>query len=134
MEGLFTEEELNSDNVKDKESKVAYLTKLIEVVSKWPTIVERYLYKLNENLFCAELATGSNLSARPSKIVAGQEPTKTNELLQAIGKALDKKVRLKSNISSNFITYFNLHQNSVKLYLPTQAAIINYTFNTFTDK
>lgn len=29
---------------------------------------------------------------RASKIISGQEPTKTNELLQAIGKSLDKKV------------------------------------------
>lgn len=29
---------------------------------------------------------------RASKIISGQEPTKTNELLQAIGKCLDKKV------------------------------------------
>ena len=39
-----------------------------------------------------ELATGINLTVRASKIISGQEPTKTNELLQAIGKALDKKV------------------------------------------
>lgn len=39
-----------------------------------------------------EGVTGANVTARPSKIVAGHEPTKTNELLQAIGKALDKKV------------------------------------------
>ncbi|KAF7397737.1 hypothetical protein HZH68_008959 [Vespula germanica] len=69
--GLFTEEELNSDNIKDKESKVAYLTKLIDVV---------------------KLISGNNLTVRASKIVSGQEATKTNELLQAIGKALDKKV------------------------------------------
>ncbi|XP_014597926.1 PREDICTED: TRAF3-interacting protein 1 [Polistes canadensis] len=71
LKGLFTEEELNSDNIKDKESKVAYLTKLIDVV---------------------KLISGNNLTVRASKIVSGQEATKTNELLQAIGKALDKKV------------------------------------------
>ncbi|EFN90131.1 TRAF3-interacting protein 1 isoform X2 [Harpegnathos saltator] len=67
LEGLFTEEELNSDNIKDKEAKLAFLTKLIDVVS-------------------------ANLTVRASKIISGQEATKTNELLQAIGKALDKKV------------------------------------------
>ncbi|KAI4486916.1 hypothetical protein M0802_012235 [Mischocyttarus mexicanus] len=72
LKGLFTEEELNSDNIKDKESKVAYLTKLIDVV------------KL--------ISGNNNLTVRASKIVSGQEATKTNELLQAIGKALDKKV------------------------------------------
>lgn len=41
---------------------------------------------------CLELISGANLTVRASKIISGQEPTKTNELLQAIGKALDKKV------------------------------------------
>ncbi|KOX76002.1 TRAF3-interacting protein 1 [Melipona quadrifasciata] len=71
LDGLYTEEELNSENIKNKETKLAYLTKLIDVV---------------------KLATGINLSVRASKIISGQEPTKTNELLQAIGKALDKKI------------------------------------------
>ncbi|KAL0131848.1 hypothetical protein PUN28_003005 [Cardiocondyla obscurior] len=71
LEGLFSEEELNSDNIKDKEAKLAFLTKLIDVV---------------------KLISGANLTVRASKIVSGQESTKTNELLQAIGKALDKKV------------------------------------------
>ena len=71
LDGLFTAEELNSENIKNKEGKLAYLTKLIDVV---------------------KLATGANLSVRASKIISGQEATKTNELLQAIGKALDKKI------------------------------------------
>ncbi|CAL7948477.1 unnamed protein product [Xylocopa violacea] len=71
LEGLYTDEELNSENIKNKEAKLAYLTKLIDVV---------------------KLATGINLTVRASKIISGQEPTKTNELLQAIGKALDKKI------------------------------------------
>ncbi|XP_076637275.1 intraflagellar transport 54 [Colletes latitarsis] len=71
LDGLFTEEELNSENIKNKEAKLAYLTKLIDVV---------------------KLTTNANLTVRASKIISGQEPTKTNELLQAIGKALDKKI------------------------------------------
>ncbi|EFN74100.1 TRAF3-interacting protein 1 [Camponotus floridanus] len=67
LKGLYTDEELNSDNIKDKEAKLAFLTKLIDVVS-------------------------ANLMVRASKIISGQEPTKTNDLLQAIGKCLDKKV------------------------------------------
>ena len=34
LDGLYTEEELNSENIKNKEAKLAYLTKLIDVVSK----------------------------------------------------------------------------------------------------
>ncbi|KAH0956756.1 hypothetical protein HN011_008890 [Eciton burchellii] len=71
LKGLFTEEELNSDNIKDKEAKLAFLTKLIDVV---------------------KLISGANLMVKASKIISGQEPMKTNELLQAIGKAIDKKV------------------------------------------
>lgn len=33
------------------------------------------------------------MSVRPSKIVAGHEPDKTNEWLQALGKAVAKNVR-----------------------------------------
>lgn len=39
-----------------------------------------------------ELATQQEVRARPSKIVAGLEADKTNELLLAIGKAIDRKI------------------------------------------
>lgn len=42
LEGLFTEEELNSDNIKDKEGKLAFLTKLIDVVSEY-SILSDYI-------------------------------------------------------------------------------------------
>ncbi|XP_064211467.1 TRAF3-interacting protein 1 isoform X3 [Tribolium castaneum] len=71
LKGLFTEEELNSENVKEKEAKVAFLTKLIDAV---------------------KAITNTDLAVRPSKIVAGLEPTETNILLQTIGKAIEKKV------------------------------------------
>ncbi|KAK0074627.1 hypothetical protein PV325_008011 [Microctonus aethiopoides] len=71
LKNLFTDEESNSSNIKDKEAKLLYLNKLIDAV---------------------KLITGNELSVRPSKIISGQEPIKTNEFLQAIGRALDKKV------------------------------------------
>ncbi|XP_049834482.1 TRAF3-interacting protein 1 isoform X2 [Schistocerca gregaria] len=70
MSGVFSPDELNHENIKDKESKIAFLQKLIETV---------------------KATSDSNITARPSKIVAGHEPTKTNELLQGLAKALDKK-------------------------------------------
>ncbi|XP_011550561.3 TRAF3-interacting protein 1 [Plutella xylostella] len=71
FEGLFDESELVSDNVKDRETKILFLNKVITVVG---------------------LTTGQPLSVKPSKIVAGQEADKTNELLQSIAYALDNKL------------------------------------------
>ena len=57
------------------------------------------------------------LSVRPVKIVAGHEPEKTNEFLQAIGTAILNKVRIfflfcgKGNWISNFwpgLMYFDV--------------------------
>lgn len=42
--------------------------------------------------FFLELATKQEVRARPSKIVAGLEADKTNELLVAISKAIDRKI------------------------------------------
>ncbi|XP_068619067.1 TRAF3-interacting protein 1-like isoform X2 [Battus philenor] len=67
FEGLFEEDELISDNVKDRESKIQFLNKVINVLSK-------------------------TLQVKPSKIIAGQEPVKTNELLQCLGEVLEKKL------------------------------------------
>lgn len=39
------------------------------------------------------LVTGEPLAVRPAHIVAGHEPEKTNELLQAIAKCCLSKVR-----------------------------------------
>ncbi|XP_075222365.1 intraflagellar transport 54 [Lycorma delicatula] len=71
LQGLYSQDELNPENIKDREGKIAFLEKLISAV---------------------KLSTGANISARPTKIVAGLEVEKTNELLQIIGKALEKKI------------------------------------------
>ncbi|GFG28637.1 hypothetical protein Cfor_06571 [Coptotermes formosanus] len=71
LQGLFTTEELNHETIKDRDSKIAFLQKVIDAV---------------------KVITGTNLTVRPTKIIAGHEPSKTNELLQAIGKALDRKL------------------------------------------
>lgn len=71
LKGLYTESELKSDNVKDKDSKISFLQKVIDVVV---------------------LVTGEPLAVKPARIVAGHEPERTNELLQAIGKCCLNKL------------------------------------------
>ncbi|KAM4608445.1 TRAF3-interacting protein 1 isoform 2-T2 [Polymixia lowei] len=71
MKGLYGENEMKSDNVKDKDSKIAFLQKAIDVVM---------------------LVNGEPLAAKPARIVAGHEPEKTNELLQAIAKCCLNKL------------------------------------------
>ncbi|XP_021434925.1 TRAF3-interacting protein 1 isoform X1 [Oncorhynchus mykiss] len=71
MKGLYVESEMKSDNVKDKDAKMAFLQKAMDVVM---------------------LVSGEPLSAKPARIVAGHEPEKTNELLQAIAKCCLNKL------------------------------------------
>ncbi|XP_068101401.1 TRAF3-interacting protein 1 [Hyperolius riggenbachi] len=71
LKGLYTEAELKSDNVKDKDAKISFLQKAIDVVS---------------------LVSGESLSVKPARIVAGHEPEKTNEFLQALGKCCLNKL------------------------------------------
>ncbi|XP_043549054.1 TRAF3-interacting protein 1 isoform X2 [Chiloscyllium plagiosum] len=65
LKGLYTEFEMKSDNVKDKDAKIAFLQKAIDVVM---------------------MVSGDSLSVKPARVVAGHEPEKTNELLQTIAK------------------------------------------------
>lgn len=65
-QGLYTDEELNSGNIKDKDSKVAYLNKIIN---------------------CVGVTLDAFVPARPLKIVAGLEPEKTNVFLQMLARA-----------------------------------------------
>ncbi|XP_067404723.1 TRAF3-interacting protein 1 isoform X1 [Emydura macquarii macquarii] len=71
MKGLYTDFEMKSDNVKDKDAKIAFLQKAIDVVI---------------------MVTGEPLSVKPARIVAGHEPERTNEFLQAIGKCCLNKL------------------------------------------
>nr|KAF6498335.1 TRAF3 interacting protein 1 [Rousettus aegyptiacus] len=65
LKGLYTDAEMKSDNVKEKDAKISFLQKAIDVVV---------------------MVTGEPLSAKPARIVAGHEPERTNELLQRIGR------------------------------------------------
>lgn len=73
-DGLFAGDQLDSAKVADKKAKLDFLEQLIAAV---------------------EAGTGGAVAARPAKIVAGEEPEKTNELLQQLAKcaalSADKK-------------------------------------------
>ena len=71
LRGLFTAEEMNSEKVKDKEKKLLFLQKVIDVVM---------------------FATGQKLKVKPTRIVAGAEPERTNEMLQLIAYCVQKKI------------------------------------------
>lgn len=62
-QGLYSEDLLDSTKTTEKPKKIEFLTLLIAAV---------------------EAATGTKVAAQPSKIVAGQEADKTNELLQLL--------------------------------------------------
>ena len=66
LEGLFEGPMLDSKGIKDKESKIKYLTTLID---------------------CVGNSLGRPIDVNPKKIVAGHEPDKTNGLLQALYEA-----------------------------------------------
>lgn len=55
----------------DKDAKISFLQKAIDAVV---------------------MVTGEPLSVKPARVVAGHEPEKTNEFLQAIGKCCLNKV------------------------------------------
>ncbi|XP_062049873.1 TRAF3-interacting protein 1 isoform X1 [Lepus europaeus] len=71
LKGLYTDAEMKSDNVKDKDAKISFLQKAIDVVV---------------------MVSGEPLLAKPARIVAGHEPERTNELLQMIGKCCLSKL------------------------------------------
>lgn len=64
--GLLTDAQLNPDNVTDKEGKMA--------------VLDRYIDAIGVHL-------NTHVSARSSKIVAGSEPERTNEMLQLLAMA-----------------------------------------------
>ncbi|TGZ59053.1 hypothetical protein CRM22_009301 [Opisthorchis felineus] len=71
MKGLFSTEELNADNVKDKDSKLAFLQKLVDYLS---------------------IAHGYVIPVRIMSVIAGKEPEKTNELLYLLADMVNKGV------------------------------------------
>ena len=64
-DGLFEGAELDAKAIKDKDAKVAYLTKIFN---------------------CVGISSGVTLQTRPLKVVAGLEPERTNAFLQALAR------------------------------------------------
>lgn len=64
--GLYEGDELDSKAITEKEAKINWLVKLISLT---------------------ELVVGEELEVKPTKIVAGHEPEKTNLLLQQMFRA-----------------------------------------------
>lgn len=80
-----------SANIKDKDAKISFLQKVIDVVSKYSTLDTTKRTLIQKKCFL-EISTKQSVNVKPSKIVAGQEPERTNELLQLIGLALIQKI------------------------------------------
>lgn len=75
MKGLYSSEELDSAFIKSsKENKLLFLNKLILAVG---------------------VGVGEQLNVKANKIAAGVEAERTNELLQALAKAINMKVDFK---------------------------------------
>ena len=68
LAGLYTDDELSSENIKNKEAKIEFLQKTIDALG-----------------FITNAPLGH---IRANKIVAGLEPEHTNELLQTLGKCV----------------------------------------------
>ena len=64
--GLFDGDELNAKAITEKDAKINFLLKLIQLT---------------------ELVVGEQIDVKPTKIVAGHEPEKTNAFLQMMFKA-----------------------------------------------
>ena len=64
--GLYEGPELDSKGITEKEAKINFLVKMIRLT---------------------ELVVGEEIDVKPGKIVAGQEPEKTNNFLQMMFRA-----------------------------------------------
>ncbi|XP_042900041.1 TRAF3-interacting protein 1 isoform X2 [Parasteatoda tepidariorum] len=78
LKGLYASTELHSENVKDKESKVLFLQKAVDVLA---------------------LVTNQPVNLKPSKVVAGHDPQKTNLFLQILGSAVKNKLDSKEAVA-----------------------------------
>lgn len=75
--GLYTPAELQGENVKDRETKILFLQKAVDVLA---------------------LVTNQPINLKPAKVVAGHEPQKTNLFLQILGTAIKSKLDSKEAV------------------------------------
>ena len=59
------------------------------------------------------LVLGKTIAARPSKVIAGHEADRTNELLQALAEAINKRVCK----IFYYITYLTINSDCQRCYL-----------------
>ncbi|KAH8301300.1 hypothetical protein KR018_000268 [Drosophila ironensis] len=84
FDGLYMPEEQMFENIATREDKIRFLQKMIDVV---------------------KIATKRDLKVRTSKIVAGQEPELTNELLQAMASVAEKDLDWNSAVDQVVIAH-----------------------------
>ncbi|XP_017023775.1 TRAF3-interacting protein 1 isoform X1 [Drosophila kikkawai] len=84
FDGLYTSEEQEFENIASREDKIRFLQKMIDAV---------------------KLTTKQDLKVRTSKIVAGQEPELTNELLQAMASVAEKNLDWDSAVDQVVIAH-----------------------------
>ncbi|CAG9809458.1 unnamed protein product [Chironomus riparius] len=77
LEDLYTDDELNAE--KDRDGKMKFLQKLIDVI---------------------KIVTQQDFQIKTSKVVAGLEADKTNELFQALAYAIDNKLDSKEAVTA----------------------------------
>ena len=77
LKGLYGASEMRSDHAKDRDAKMRYIEKAV---------------------FCVSFAVGETLSVKPGKVVAGQEPEKTNEFLQMLARIVKEKIDTKEHV------------------------------------
>ena len=122
LDGVFTPKELVSENLKEKDDKMAFLQKLINHVGKSsvnkPKLYDPVVINALETSSSAAAESGQDLQGiRPSKIVAGSETEKTNELLVALATILEKAGKQNGKpaaASNNKMSNGDHHNNAVK--------------------
>ncbi|KAH8257862.1 hypothetical protein KR038_002149 [Drosophila bunnanda] len=104
LDGLYTSEEQQFENITTREDKIRFLQKMIDVISMCFALLQSPI-SFTPVLLPTELTTKQDLKVRTSKIVAGQEPELTNELLQAMASVAEKNLDWDSAVDQVVIAH-----------------------------